>query len=99
MKGYIYICDEFMKAGLVFEELRNRDKIIAEVKEAFRECVGVEAESAELVRSVMARDWVVLEYEVKAKFITLRARVVFTDGDPRKALEEAERVAWSGGGP
>mgnify|MGYP001770647497 CR=1 FL=1 len=57
-------------------------------------CVGMEAEDAELVRGVMAKDWVVLEYEVRAKFTTLRARIVFTDGDPKKALEEAERVAW-----
>ena len=61
--------------------------------------MGVEAESAELVRSVMAREWLVLEYEVRSKFAALRARVIFTDGDPRKALEEAERVSWSGGGP
>ena len=99
MRGYVYVCDEFMKAGLVFEELRNRDKIIAEVKEAFRECVGVEAEEVRLARGVMARDWVVLEYEVRSKIAALRARVVFTDGDPAKALEEAERVSWSGGGP
>ena len=47
MEGYIYICDEFVEAGLVFDDLKNRDKIIAEVKEAFRQCVGVEAEDAE----------------------------------------------------
>ena len=96
MKGYIYICDEFVETDLVFDDLRNRDKIIAEVKRAFRQCVGVEAEEVDFVRSAMARDWVVLEYEVRSKFAALRARVVFTDGDPRKALEEAERVAWSG---
>ena len=99
MKGYIYVCDEFVETGLVFEDLRRRERIVPELFSAFRECVGVEAESAELVRSVMARDWAVLEYEVRAKFATLRARVVFTDGDPAKALEEAERVAWRGGGP
>ena len=41
----------------------------------------------------------VLEYEVRAKIDTLRARVVFTDGSPAKALEEAEWVLWRGGGP
>ena len=102
MKGYIYICDVFivfMKADLVFDDLKNRDKIIAEVKRAFRQCVGVEAEEVDFVRSVMARDWVVLEYEVRSKIAALRARVVFTDGDPAKALEEAERVLRSGGRP
>ena len=96
MKGYIYICDKFIETELTFNDLKNRDKIIAEVKRAFRECVGVEAESVELARGVMAKDWAVLEYEVRSKIGTLRARVVFASGSPKKALEEAERVAWSG---
>ena len=79
--------------------MRRRERIVSELYKAFRECVGVEADEVDFVRSVMAREWVVLEYEVRSKFAALRARVVFTDGDPAKALEEAERVAWSGGGP
>ena len=43
--------------------------------------MGVEADEVDFVRSVMARDWV-LEYEVRSKIATLRARVVFTDGKP-----------------
>ena len=93
---FIYICDQFVETGLSFDDLRRRERIIAEVKRAFRECVGVEAEEVDFVRSVMAKDWVVLEYEVRAKIGTLRARVVFTSGNPAKALEEAERVLWSG---
>ncbi|WP_309544062.1 hypothetical protein [Pyrobaculum aerophilum] len=37
------------------------------------------------------------EYEVRSKIGTLSIRAVFTKGDPKKALEEAERVLWSGG--
>ncbi|AFA38048.1 hypothetical protein Pogu_0021 [Pyrobaculum oguniense TE7] len=66
-------------------------------KNAVRECLGVEAEEVELVRSVMAKEWVVLEYKARTKFATLRPRVIFTKGDPAKALEEAEKVLGSGG--
>ena len=64
------------------------------MKRAFRECMGVEAEEVRLVRGVMAKDWAVLEYEVRSKFAALRERAVFTNGSPKNALEEAERVAW-----
>ncbi|MEM2025671.1 MAG: hypothetical protein QXW94_05205 [Desulfurococcaceae archaeon] len=50
-----------------------------------------------LALSVMSKDWVVLVYEARTKFTTLRPRIVFTEGDPAKALEEVEKVFWSGG--
>ncbi|MEM4754820.1 hypothetical protein [Pyrobaculum sp.] len=96
MKAYIY-CDEFVETKLTFEDLRRRGLIIGAVKNAVRECLDVEAEEVELVRSVMAKDWAVLEYEARTKFATLTPRVIFTNGDPVRALEEAERVLRSGG--
>ncbi|MEM0463632.1 hypothetical protein [Pyrobaculum sp.] len=83
--------------GLTFEDLRRRELIIGAVKNAVRECLDAEAEEVTLARGVMAKDWVVLEYEARTKFTTLRPRLIFTKGDPAKALEEAERVLRSGG--
>lgn len=60
-----------------------------------RECV--DAEEVALVRGVMGKDWVVLEYEATTRFAALRPRLVFTKGDPAKALEEVRRVLQSGG--
>ena len=97
MKGYVYVCDEFVETKLTFEDLRRRELIIGAVKSAVRECLGVEAEEVELVRSVMAKEWVILEYEARTKFAAIRPRVIFTNGDPAKALEEAEKVLRSGG--
>ena len=56
MSGYIYICDQFVETGLSFDDVRRRERVTGEVKRAFRECVGVEAEEVEFVRSVMARE-------------------------------------------
>nr|WP_181953833.1 hypothetical protein [Pyrobaculum arsenaticum] len=80
-----------------FEDLGRREVVIEAVKNAVRECFGAEAEEVEFVRSVMGKDWVVLEYEARTRFAALRPRLIFTKGDPAKAMEEAERVLQSGG--
>ncbi|ABP50444.1 MAG: hypothetical protein QW677_06570 [Pyrobaculum sp.] len=59
--------------------------------------MGVDVVEVKLALSVMSKDWVVLVYEARTKFTTLRPRIVFTEGDPAKALEEVEKVFWSGG--
>ncbi|AFA40185.1 hypothetical protein Pogu_2158 [Pyrobaculum oguniense TE7] len=97
MKAYVYVCDEFAEIGLTFRDLTRRGLITGAVKNAVRECLDAEAEEVELARGVMAKDWAVLEYEAKTKFATLRPRVIFTNGDPAKALEEAEKMPHSGG--
>lgn len=40
-----------------------------------------------------------LEHKAWVNFAALRACVVFTDGDPAKALEETERMVWGGPRP
>ncbi|AFA39402.1 hypothetical protein Pogu_1375 [Pyrobaculum oguniense TE7] len=96
MKGYIYACDEFVETKLTFEDLTRRGLITGAVKNAVRECLDAEAVEVELVRTVMAKEWVVLEYEAKTKFAALGPRLTFTKGDPAKAMEEAEHVLQSG---
>lgn len=56
VRGYVNICGEFKETGLTLDDLKNRDKIAVEVRRAFVECVGVEAEEIKCVRSVMAKD-------------------------------------------
>ena len=97
VKGYIYACDEFVETKLTFDDLRRRELIIGAVKSAVRECVGLDAEEVEFVRSVISKDWVVLEYEVKTRFTTLRPRLIFPNGDPAKAMEGAEKALRSSG--
>ncbi|NYR15074.1 hypothetical protein HC235_03715 [Pyrobaculum arsenaticum] len=97
MKAYVYVCDEFAEIGLTFRDLTRRGLITGAVKSAVRECLGVDVEEVTLVRGIMAKDWVVLEYEARTKFAAIRPRVIFTKGDPAKALEEAEKVLRSGG--
>ncbi len=65
------------------------------MKNAVRE--RLDAEETRLIRGVMTKERAVLEYEVKTKFATLRPRLVFTKGNPAKALEEAEKTFQSGG--
>ncbi|MEM1568645.1 MAG: hypothetical protein QXI84_09205 [Thermofilaceae archaeon] len=49
-----------------------------------------ETVEVEFVQSVAAKDWVVLEFEARTKYAMLRPRLIFTNGDPVKALEEAD---------
>ena len=67
--------------------MRRRERVIKEVRRAFTECVGVQAEDVKFVRSVMAKDWVVLEHEARAKIAELRARMVFTNGNQPRPLK------------
>ena len=97
VEGYIYVCDELVETKLTFDDLTRRGLITGAVKNAVRECLGVEAEEVEFVRGLMANDWAVLEYEARTKFAAIRPRVIFTKGDPAKALEETERVLRGGG--
>ena len=60
-----------MEAGLFLEDWKRREAVIEAVKSAVRECVGVDAVEVEFARSVMGKDWVVLEYEARTKFAAL----------------------------
>ena len=77
---------------MIFKDMKRQELIIKEVRRAVREYIGVEAESVGLIRGVVAKDWVVLEYEARTKFATLRPHVIFTKGNPRRSLRGSVRV-------
>ena len=92
MRGYVYVCGKFIDTGLRLEVGRERNRIYAAAWRAFEECTGVEAPEVVYVWSAVSNDWAAFEYEARTKVGRFPVWAIFTDGDPAKALEEAQRM-------